>query len=186
MKFVNLNEEGFDFTAMTDENGTVTFDDFRKGEYNFSVTLDGFNSNFNEEPVSIWSDTTFEAILEEIFAPISSLEVSGTGYAHWTDMLPHDERVAERYHVTLDGVFQGETTDNFMQLNTDDLTIGQTYTAAVAVVYTTGWAQFVDAQFEYTGCAATATQVNNLAAGSPITREKVHSGFEPPLLPFNS
>ena len=79
-------------------------------------------------------------------------------------MLPHDEpeRVAERYHVTLENIFQGLTTDNFMQLNVENLTVGETYTAAVALVYTTGMSDFTEATFTYLGCEATATQVEEL------------------------
>ena len=164
VNFVNDFESGYNFVAEMDETGTVTFDEFRKGNYTLSVTLPDYVSNYEQASVSVWNDTVvFDVTLEEIFKPVESLEVSGTGYARWTSMLPEEpERVAERYHVTLEDIFQGETTDNYMQLNTENLTVGQTYTAAVAVVYTTGMSAFVTKNFVYTGCEATATQVEDL------------------------
>ena len=164
VNFANDFESGYNFVAEMDETGTVTFDDFRKGNYTFSVTLPDYVSNYEQASVSVWNDTVvFDVTLEEIFKPVEVLEVSGTGYARWTNMLPEEpERVAERYHVTLDNIFQGETTDNFMQLNVDGLEVGHQYTAAVAVVYTTGMSQFVTKNFTYLGCEATATQVEDL------------------------
>ena len=164
VNFVNDFETGTNFTAEMDETGTVVFDEFRKGNYTLSVTLPDYTSNYDATPVGVWNDTVvFDVILEEVFKPVEVLEVSGTGYARWTNMLPEEpERVAQRYHVTLEDIFQGETTDNFMQLNTENLIVGEDYTAAVAVVYTTGMSAFVTKTFTYLGCEATSTQVEDL------------------------
>ena len=168
VNFANDFESGFNFTAEMDETGTVTFDEFRKGNYTLSVTLPDYVSNYEQASVSVWNDTVvFDVTLQEVFKPVEVLEVSGTGYARWTNMLPEEpERVAERYHVTLEDIFQGLTTDNYMQLDVTNLTVGQSYTAAVAVVYTTGMSDFVTKTFTYLGCEATSTQVEDLEGHS--------------------
>ena len=164
--FVN-SFDGSTVTAEMDETGTITFDEFSKGEYTLSVTLPDFVTDYNQTPVSIWDEeVVIDAHLTEVFYPVNELVVSGTGYARWTNMLPEPERVAQRYHVTLEDVFQGETTNNYMQLNVDNLVPGQQYTAAVAVIYTTGMSTFKTATFTYLGCEATSTQVEDLEGHS--------------------
>ena len=160
---VNDFENMTPYVAELDETGTVTFEDFRKGEYTVTVDLMGYMSDVMDMPMSIWADTTvIEAHFTEIFKPVEAFAVSGTGFASWTDMLPEPDRFAEKYHVMLNGVFQGETTDNFMQLDITDLTVGETYTAAVAVVYTTGMSPWVEAEFTVIDCATVQQQVEDL------------------------
>ena len=149
-------------TGELDENGTVTFEDFRKGEYTLTVELEGFESTLNGEDVSIWGEETFDATFTEIFAPVDELVVSGTGYARWTNVIPQQDRVAEKYSVKLNNVYQGETTDNYMQLDITGLTVGQTYTAAVAVIYTTGMSAYTNASFTLIDCSTVASQVEEL------------------------
>ena len=157
----NLNEN-FNYNAEIDSTGAVVFEDFRKGEYKMTVALEGFESEYNETEISIWSDTTLTAHFTEVLAPVSNLVVSGTGFARWTDMLPAATEVAERYLVTMNNVLQGETTNNFMQFDVDGLTVGQTYEARVAVIYTTGMSPWTSTTFTYIGCEAVATQVDTL------------------------
>jgi len=148
--------------AELDETGTVTFNDFRKGEYTLTVALNGYISNYNGTEVSIWEDTEFAVTLTEDFIAVDELTVSGTGFARWTDILPEATDVAERYTVMLNNVTQGQTTNNYMQLDVTNLTVGQTYTAKVAVIYTTGMSAWTETTFTYIGCDAVATQVENL------------------------
>jgi hypothetical protein len=167
------NFENIEFRAELDETGVATFDEFRKGEYTLTAILDGYDAYVNNEyidpengiNVSLWNDTTLLKVnFVETLQPVAALTVSGTGFAMWTDMLPEPERVAERYHVLLNGVFQGETTDNFMQLDVTGLTVGETYTASVAVIYTTGMSAFVTAEFTLIDCATVEQQVEDLEA----------------------
>ena len=162
------NNENVNYTAEFDEEGTWSTEEFRKGDYTLTVDMPGFKAIVNDEEVpadglvmNLWNTNEITIDFVEDFAPVSSLVVSQTGFARWTDMLPHD-RVAQRYHVLCDEIFQGETTNNYMILNTDNLVAGETYTAAVAVVYETGMSDFVTADFTYMPCDAVAGQVEDL------------------------
>ena len=163
IKFINTNEYelGTDFTATLDETGTVTFEEFRKGEYNFSVILDGYTSEYMNTPVTIWEEKEYNVALEEILAPVTEIAVSRTGLATWTPIVPID-RIPEKYFVKLDGAYVGETTDNFYQYDEETLTVGQ-HVAGVAVVYTTGMSEYTYQNFNYTGCAGATHQVEGLA-----------------------
>jgi len=162
------NNENVNYTAEFDEEGTWSTEEFRKGDYTLTVDMPGFKAIVNDEEVpadglvmNLWNTNEITINFVEDFAPVTSLVVSQTGFARWTDMLPHD-RVAQRYHVLCDEIFQGETTNNYMILNTDNLVAGETYTAAVAVVYETGMSDFVTADFTYMPCDAVAGQVEDL------------------------
>ena len=157
--------ENLAYTATFDAEGTVVFDDFRKGNYVVTVALEGYTSDYAEREVSIWDETTINATLTEIFKPVDVLTVSCTGYAMWTPVVPVD-RLPEKYFMQIDGVYYGETTDNFVQIEEEDLTVGQSYTFGVAVVYSTGMSAYMTTNFTYTGCEGVATQVEDLAVDS--------------------
>ena len=173
------NDEDVEFTAELDEEGTWTTEEFRKGHYTMTVDMPGFIALYGEGAdidtvpadglvLNLWNTNEINITFVEDLAPITSLVVSNTGFARWTDMLPHD-RVAQRYHVMCNEIFQGETTNNYMILNTEDLIPGETYTAAVAVIYETGMSEFVTADFVYMDCGGVATQVDSLAATVDLT-----------------
>ena len=157
----NLNENA-NFNGTIDTTGAVIFPEFRKGEYKITVALEGMESDLTETEISVWNETTITAHFTEIFAPVDNLVVSGTGFARWTDMIPAASEVAERYIVNMNDALQGETTNNFMQLNTEGLTVGETYQAKVAVIYTTGMSPWKTANFTFIGCDAVGTQVDSL------------------------
>lgn len=159
--FTNLNED-IEYVEELDETGALTIEGFRKGEYTLTVELDGFISNYNATEVSIWEDMEFNAYFTENFLPVDEMTVSGTGFARWTDMLPGEERAAERYQVMLNNIYQGETTNNYMQLDVEGLTVGETYTAKVAVVYTTGMSAWKEATFTLVDCSTVSQQVEDL------------------------
>ncbi|MBO7529687.1 MAG: DUF2436 domain-containing protein, partial [Bacteroidales bacterium] len=149
------------FAGEFDETGTLVFPEFHKGNYVVTVALEGYTSDYAEREVSIWDETTINATLTEIFKPVDVLTVSCTGYAMWTPVVPVD-RLPEKYFMQIDGVYYGETTDNFVQIEEEDLTVGQSYTFGVAVVYSTGMSAYVTTNFTYTGCEGVATQVEDL------------------------
>ena len=153
------------FAGEFDETGTLVFPEFHKGNYVVTVALEGYTSDYAEREVSIWDETTINATLTEIFKPVDVLTVSCTGYATWTPVVPVD-RLPEKYFMQIDGVYYGETTDNFVQIDEEDLTVGQSYTFGVAVVYSTGMSAYVTTNFTYTGCEGVATQVEDLAVDS--------------------
>ena len=148
------------FAGEFDETGTLVFPEFHKGNYVVTVDLEGYTSDYAEREVSIWDETTINATLTEIFKPVDVLTVSCTGYATWTPVVPVD-RLPEKYFIQLDGVYYGETTENNLQF--EGLEEGETYTAGVAVVYSTGMSAYVTTNFTYTGCEGVATQVEELA-----------------------
>lgn len=150
------------FAGEFDETGTLVFPEFHKGNYVVTVDLQGYTSSMVDEEVSIWDETELTANLTEIFKPVEEITVSVTGYAMWTPIVPVD-RIAEKYFVTLNGVYYGETTDNFMQIDEDVLIENEQYTVGVAVVYSTGMSAYVTKNFTYLGCAGVATQVEELA-----------------------
>jgi hypothetical protein len=156
--------ENLEYTATLDETGSVTFEDFRKGNYVVTVEQTGYNTDYNHVEVAIWDDTTITAHITEKFEMVPDFAVSGTGFARWTNMLPEPNREAERYHLLLEGVFVDEIVDNFYQFDPEVLTVGETYTASVAVVYTTGMSDFKDATFTYIGCENVTPQIEELAA----------------------
>lgn len=83
ISFVNLNENGYKYSGYMNEDGTLTFDEFRKGTYEFTVTKDGFSSDYENKTVEIKSETSFNVELKEIISPINNLYVSPTGWAMW-------------------------------------------------------------------------------------------------------
>ncbi len=158
----NVNEN-IEYTITLDEANTDTIADFRKGEYIVTAALAGYASDYNETEVSIWDATTIEATLIEALTPVSSVEVSGTGYARWTDLIPATD-VAMSYYMTLDGMFIGETTSCYEIINPALLEVGQEYIFGVAVLYTTGLSDYEYATFTYIGCNAVDPQVTGLTA----------------------
>ena len=148
-----------------DSTGMVTFEDFRKGNYVVTVDLEGYTSSIVEQEMSIWSDSLIEVTLTEICKPTSDLAVSKTGFARWTNIIP-DDRLPERYFVTLNNALVGETDVNFFQF--EDLEEGTTYTAGVAVVYTTGLSEYIYDEFTYEGCGSVDPQVEDLEATSEL------------------
>ena len=79
---VGVNVAFDDVTDVTNEEGTVVFEDLRKGDYTLSVTMEGFNSHI--EAVSIVeNEMVFDITLTENVGPVEELYVSPTGWAKW-------------------------------------------------------------------------------------------------------
>jgi hypothetical protein len=155
--------ENSTFMVTLDETGTDTITDFRKGEYLVTFSFDGYNSSVFEEEYSIWSDTEITAVFEEIFKPVTTVNANRTGYVTWDAIVPVD-RLPEHYIVRLDGAEYAETAFNFIQIDEDDLNVGQTYEVGVAVMYTTGISPTVYTTFTYADCESAAHQVEDLEA----------------------
>ena len=166
------NNEDYTYEAELDEEGAWSTEEFRKGDYTMTVNLPGYlalvanGADVDTVPadglvMNLWTAEEINIEFVEDYAPVTWFTVSSTGFARWSDMLPQD-RVAQRYHVLCDEIFQGETENNYMFLNTDNLVEGETYTAAVAVIYETGMSDFVTADFTYMSCENVGTQVEDL------------------------
>jgi hypothetical protein len=156
VNFVNQNphETSFNFQGTFDETGELVFEDFRKGEYTLVADLEGCTSNYADPTaISIWNDTVYVTIeFTEKLIGITDLWISNTGYARWNDILPANGEVAERYIVTMNNVYQGETTNPYMQLDVNGLENGHNYTAKVAVIYSTGMSPWKQGTFTYQEC----------------------------------
>lgn len=75
------------YEATVDATGTVVFNNFRKGEYEITVELDGYETLM--EPVLVEEDEmTLNYVLEEIIIPVDGLYVSSTGWAMWEGNIP--------------------------------------------------------------------------------------------------
>ena len=85
------NVEDYTYTATLDATGTVTFDDFRKGEYTYTVALDGYTSSATGAVISIWEEMTINCELEENITAVEDLYVSTTGWAKWVGPMPSNE-----------------------------------------------------------------------------------------------
>ena len=92
VRFTNLTEPhmGYDVEVELDETGYYAWEDFRKGDYLVSLSLEGFNCNcFDytmEEPLAIYDATSLECVLEEIVNSVGDLYVSATGWAQWGEI----------------------------------------------------------------------------------------------------
>lgn len=84
IKFTNIDEPGmgYDYKATADENGNYHWDSFRKGNYSYAVMKKGYDTLYVNN-VSIWDETTLEAVIDEVLAPVQNLFVSATGWAKW-------------------------------------------------------------------------------------------------------
>ena len=184
IEFVNQFEGEPNFSAVVDSAATsVEWDNFRKGNYNLTVTLEGYESDYNDTPIGIWEDEqTITVHLTEILAPVDALNVSGTGYARWTPVVPQN-RVAEKYFVTLNGALYTETTDNSLQFDHEDLEIGTTYTAGVAVVYSTGMSPYVTKSFTFNGCDQENPEIDTIYHDEDMNVTLVWNGGTPTPTP---
>ncbi|MCQ2315411.1 MAG: choice-of-anchor J domain-containing protein [Bacteroidales bacterium] len=156
----NISEEyaAIVYEAELDSTGLYTFEGFRKGNYMVTVECPTY-ATFTEE-VAFWGDQTYTVALAEDYAPVSNFAVSSTGWAHWTAPLGN----IDHYQVMMNNVFQGNTEMNGMQLDVEGLTEGQTYTAKVAAVYTTGMSTWETATFSYKECSNFETGIEALNA----------------------
>ncbi len=156
----NISEEyaAIVYEAELDSTGLYTFEGFRKGNYIVTVECPTY-ATFTEE-VAFWGDQTYTVALAEDYAPVSNFAVSSTGWAHWTAPLGN----IDHYQVMMNNVFQGNTEMNGMQLDVEGLTEGQTYTAKVAAVYTTGMSTWETATFSYKECSNFETGIEALNA----------------------
>jgi hypothetical protein len=165
VRFVNTFENLIYTYTFGEGESEYVFEEFRKGNYEVTVTLADYTCSYANTPVSIWGETEIVAELEEIFKPVDAVTASVTGYVMWTNMAPAPDRTFERYMVTLNGALVAETTENFINLEeVEALEEHQQYTVGVAVVYSTGMSPYVTKSFTYLGCAGVEMQVTDLSA----------------------
>lgn len=85
VRLINISEPdmGYDYRVKVGESGEYTWDNFRKGTYEFTVALEGYESCAFKDEITITEATTLECTLEEIAGTVDNLYVSSTGYATW-------------------------------------------------------------------------------------------------------
>lgn len=81
--FTNLVEEDVVITTQLGDANSYTWNDFRKGEYELTVSKIGYTSDTEAVMVEIWEESDFDAFLTEILGAIEDLYVSPTGWAMW-------------------------------------------------------------------------------------------------------
>lgn len=92
VRFINTSEpgQGYDYVVNLDDSGYYSWDEFRKGTYNYTVEKDGYTSCGNHESIEIWEPTSLDCLLEEIALQARNLYVSPTGWAMWKEGLGGD------------------------------------------------------------------------------------------------
>jgi len=113
--FVNTLEPGITFEAVLGEDGTITWDNFRKGSYLYSIKKVGFNSCAFKTPVEVISDMSIECELEEATAPVENLYVSHTGWMSWDNPGEHPYLEGDEFYFD----FEDGTTNGFTLLDVD-------------------------------------------------------------------
>jgi hypothetical protein len=85
VSFENQNEAEQELYPMADvvldETGYYAWNTFRKGDYQVTVTLDGYETIVDN--VSIWDPTSLRYVMIEIIYGVDNLYVSRTGWAMW-------------------------------------------------------------------------------------------------------
>lgn len=124
VSFVGLDNSNVYETTL-DASGTYTWNDFRVGTYQYSISLEGFQSCATNEIIEITEDAVIECTLEEHFN-VGDIFVSSTGWAMWSC-----QSLAETCSVFLDGVFVGDAYLPYYQFDVTNLVEGQTYTTTI-------------------------------------------------------
>lgn len=110
VKFVNLTEpeQGYDYKAVIEGIDGHTFKRFRKGTYNYTIAMHGFET-YAQENVVISEATDIECVLQEVKAAVENLYVSPTGWAKW-DAKDFGNGGGNFFFDFEDGLFDGWTT----------------------------------------------------------------------------
>ncbi len=85
IEFNNLNEGEQELHPMEavvlDETGYYAWEDFRKGDYEITVSMNGYATIV--DTVSVWEATSLRYVMIEVLAAVEDLYVSHTGWAMW-------------------------------------------------------------------------------------------------------
>ena len=79
----NVNEPEYVYETVLDATGTYTWNEIRRGTYEFTVYKKGYESCATAEVVEILDETTLTCTLTEIISAANNLYVSPTGWAKW-------------------------------------------------------------------------------------------------------
>ena len=79
----NVNEPEYVYETVLDATGTYTWNEIRRGTYEFTVYKKGYESSATAEVVEILDETALTCTLTEIISAANNLYVSPTGWAKW-------------------------------------------------------------------------------------------------------
>ena len=88
VSLVNVNEPAYAYEVTLDETGYYEWTEFRKGTYEYTVSLEGYISCATEEIIEITDATSLECTLELKPELVDGLYVSPTGWAMWEYVAP--------------------------------------------------------------------------------------------------
>ena len=143
----NINEPETVYTTTLDETGTYSWTDFRKGEYNVSVELDGFTPVAATE--SIWGVTNLNYTLNEIINNVEDLYVSTTGWAMFGE-IPSSEPPVGMATITMNiGDVWGDGSGYQMLLDADANAFGTIIPATGPLSTNCSGNEAIYAEFEY-------------------------------------
>ena len=174
VSFINLVEIGQDITITLDESGTYTWDSFRKGKYELSISKDGYTSDVEGVVVEIWEPKEFECQLSEIYYAIENLYVSPTGWVMWDQPQTRD---VLSYDIKLNGILQDNVTTPYYQHDIDAYAFeeGEVYTTTVIAKYTEGSSAPVKYSWTFAECdnfeGASNVFVENVNGSNVLTWE---------------
>ena len=121
--FVSVDDVTYSYETTLNATGSYTWNDFRVGTYQYTISLEGFESCATDEVIEITEATVIDCTLEEKFH-VGDFYVSPTGWAMWNDD-------ATSFQVKLNGQNVAEVTTPYYQFDVTNLVQGQEYTATV-------------------------------------------------------
>lgn len=156
LTIVNLSEPEYVLDPVTfDETGYYAWGIFRKGEYELTIEMEGYETIVATE--SIWAPTDLYYYIGEIMLPVANLQVSSSGYATW-DALEQGGRhftgnfLIEVYSSSGWLVWSDYTTETEVQISEDELYDGL-FTVEVSKEYSSGFMSVpLTKTFQYKSC----------------------------------
>ena len=148
VSFVNMTEPemGYDYEVTLDETGTFTWEEFRKGTYELTISLAGYISDHINEEVVVNEATVITSMLQKILPPSSLVATAVNEYSIYLSWSP--AMGAESYNVYRGTELIGNvTTNTFVD---DDLTPYTNYCYTVTSI-----AGNVETEHSAQACATT-------------------------------
>ena len=148
----NVNEPTYVYEATLDETGYYEWTEFRKGTYEYTISLDGYVS-VTEVIIDITQPTSINHTLELQPELIDGLYVSPTAWAMW------EAEGDNVYDVLLEGeTVADDITETYYQLDVTGLVEGEVYKTAVIINNAT--TEVMEYEWTYSACSNFAGVVN--------------------------
>ena len=151
----NVNETQYQYEGTVDATGSYQFPAVRRGDYNYTVTLDKYYAY--EGNVAAYEEVSTSCFLERMPEAIEGLYVSPTAWAMWDY-----ENANTSFDIYLDGeIVEENYAGTQYQFDTESLDNGKEYTVTIRPKD-----QYVMLEYtwDYVSCAEFANAVNFKAA----------------------